>query len=226
MVRFLFITIFLFNDLPLRAQEWWDLKYHEGSDAAKYNNDPGFQSNLNRDTKLRNREKLEADRKLGPPLTKEGKKLKQKLSEEQLAAFAEFDSVLNARGGKLIDCDRCQGLGKVSCAVCAGAGESQCASCHGDSQLTCRTCSGSGVFGDVTCSKCNGTGKKDCQFCHGVPPKCSQCAGLGYDNCKYCRGTAKMMITADAGDTLRLERSQVLSVPDGKKSSKKSKKED
>lgn len=188
------LVVLLFASFGVQGQEWWDLKYHEGNDAAKYNNDPNFQSNLHRDATLRAKEKAVVEVKVN---TKAARKRKAVLDLEKADAFTLIDSALNANGGKLVDCSRCQGHGTVGCAACEGEGATQCSSCHGISRVDCRSCSGTGIINEQPCMACDGTGKKKCQFCGGIRPTCGQCHGLGYNHCEDCRGTSKMILSTD-----------------------------
>ncbi len=199
MIARLILVVLLGIPFSGKSQEWWDLKYHEGNDAAKYNNDPSFKGNLHRETDLRAKEKSQPEFKV---LTKAARKRKVILDREKADAFAILDLELSTNGGKLVDCSQCAGRGILICASCDGEGSTTCSSCLGVARADCRICSGTGVLNEQTCTACDGSGKKKCQFCGGLRPGCGQCAGLGYSNCQSCRGAAKMIINSNGIDTL------------------------
>jgi hypothetical protein len=201
MITRLILVILLGIPLGAQGQEWWDLKYHEGNDAARYNNDPNFQGNLHRDPTLRAKEKGQSEGKVN---TKAIRKRKVVLDREKADAFALINVELTTNGGKLLNCDRCEGHGILMCTACDGEGSTVCSSCHGISRTDCRSCSGTGVVNEQPCTACDGSGKKKCQFCGGLNPTCKQCLGLGYSNCEECLGTAKMILSSDGTATWKV----------------------
>ncbi len=203
MSRVLCILIF-FSCAPAYAQEYWDLKYHEGADAAKFNNDPTFQGNLHRDPRLRNKENVETRTPALKTTSRESKRLLQKLDAEKKQAINFLDSLSKARGGQLLICSYCPGTGIIPCGTCLGSGATECSACHGASGLTCRSCFGSGLVNEQQCPACEGNGKKVCQFCHGKMLTCETCKGIGFDNCAHCRGAGHMLWIESTGDTLRV----------------------
>src|ERR1043165_889523 len=93
MIGRLILVLLLGIAYGAHGQEWWDLKYHEGNDAAKYNNDPNFQSQLNRDPTLRVKEKSQSETKVD---TKAIRKRKLVLDREKAEAFGVIDTELSA----------------------------------------------------------------------------------------------------------------------------------
>lgn len=96
-----------------------------------------------------------------------------------------------------IECNKCDGKGKVDCPVygCDG-GKLKCTAGCDDGKLTCTSCNGSR---SVICSNCNGNKEVNCSKCNGVSKvKCDNCGGdgkrgvLGKDGdlkCLSCSGT-------------------------------------
>ena len=203
-MRQVLIVLIIFSSATLYAQEYWDLKYHEGADAAKFNNDPGFQGNLHRDPRLRNRENVETRTPVTKATSRESKRLLQRLDVEKKRSINFLDSMSKVCGGKLLVCGYCPGTGIIPCGTCLGSGATECSACHGASGLPCRSCFGSGLVNEQQCLACEGNGKKVCHFCHGKMIPCETCKGIGFDNCAHCRGSGHMLWIDSTGDTLRV----------------------
>lgn len=203
-MRLVVFILIILSPAPVYAQEYWDLKYHEGGDAAKFNNDPGFQGNLHRDPRLRNRENVETRTPATKATSRESKRLLERLDVEKKQAINFLDSLLKVRDGKLLICNYCPGTGILPCGTCLGSGTTECSACHGAPGLTCRSCNGSGLVNEQQCPACEGNGKKVCQFCHGKVLPCEVCKGIGFDNCTRCQGSGNMIWVESTGDTVRV----------------------
>ncbi|HLY73389.1 MAG TPA: hypothetical protein VKU80_04655 [Planctomycetota bacterium] len=56
-----------------------------------------------------------------------------------------------------IQCNKCQGKGKLACGACGASGKIGCSSCGGSGKITTQ----------ANCGTCQGTGRIQCPTCHG-----------------------------------------------------------
>ena len=193
----IFMTLSLISS-GAYAQEWWDIKYHEGSGAnsGSFNNNTELIKNLHRDPKLRNQDKVAIGKNeetiLESRITQ--KRIKE-MGKEKHAALMDIEGkVLESNDGTLVDCKTCLGSGIEGCSHCLGRGYNECTVCKGSSRI-CRPCDGTGAINEQTCSTCGGTGKGVCNFCKGKEIiVCAACEGPGYRNCFNCHGLGKEFV--------------------------------
>ncbi len=188
-----------------QAQEWWDIKYHEGSGAnsGAFNNNTELIKNLHRDPKLRHQDKVAISKNEESILgSKAARKQLEEIDKEKHGALLEIQrKALESNGGSIVECISCQGYGSEECTYCVGRGYNECTVCKGSSRI-CRPCEGTGAINERTCSTCSGTGKGVCNFCSGKEIiVCRNCEGLGYHNCKNCNGLGKKFMHSE--DSLR-----------------------
>jgi hypothetical protein len=59
-----------------------------------------------------------------------------------------------------IQCNKCQGKGKLACGACGARGKIGCSACGGSGKVSTQ----------AKCGACQGAGKMTCPSCHGNPP--------------------------------------------------------
>lgn len=85
-----------------------------------------------------------------------------------------------------MDCQRCDGSGKVGCFSCHGRGRTSCSGCGGSGQVPRQVTSYDGNR-TITrteyqfCYQCSGSGNQTCSYCSGSGrERCNDCDGKGY----------------------------------------------
>ena len=128
-------------------------------------------------------------KKKGMDINEEYEKIKTSLFSFSLILVREFEPD--------VDCETCDGSGKLECGDCRGRGYEDCEVCGGDGEINCEYCDGTGYSdeededGDlIDCDNCNGTGNVDCNDCDGGNVECSTCHGSGDEDCYNCDGEA------------------------------------
>jgi DnaJ-class molecular chaperone len=205
-MRPVFFSILLLISFRGHSQEWWDIKSHEGPDAATFNNNASMAGNLHHDPKARNKDNV--DTKLGNGLFIESKATKKRIAEMTEARKLAFENlradVLGNSSGELVSCNTCKGRGARVCTRCDGATYIDCSVCHGAPNLECRACKGGGLVNEVPCKVCDGTGKSECKFCQGKKVMCETCAGVGMVICKICSGAgSSFVVPSNESDSLK-----------------------
>lgn len=106
-----------------------------------------------------------------------------------------------------LNCERCNGLGKIDCTSCKGQGDSICKNCKGFGKTDCRKCNTEGYIqckeckgkGEIldgygkekkykTCRNCKGNGKIVCDYCTKGYIDCKSCDKTGREKCFNCKG--------------------------------------
>ena len=208
----LLFMILLFAVSGAYAQEWWDIKYHEGSgsNSGAFNNNTELIKNLHKDPKLRQQDKVAISKNEESILESKSarKRLEENDNEKHRALLEIQKKALESNDGSIVECNSCQGYGREECTFCMGRGYSECTVCKGSFRI-CRPCDGTGAINERTCSTCAGTGKGVCNFCSGKEIiVCGNCEGLGYNNCRNCHGLGKDFVHSE--DSLRHSMSEDL----------------
>lgn len=117
-----------------------------------------------------------------------------------------------------IQCDMCNGEGRLECTECNGQGEYTCPDCNGEGKVTCFECGGYGGCQDcaktgiapcdmcggtgINCGWCFGSGTMECKTCHGhtICEACADYPGSGYRHCETCGGNGKVRCNRCNGD--------------------------
>lgn len=114
-----------------------------------------------------------------------------------------------------VDCEECDGTGRIECGTCSGWGKVDCDVCN-RGKVECDYCGGDGVNEEgESCENCGGSGEEECDYCNGTTDfECTDCGGESEFECGECSGNGTVdgeeeVIAIEYGTILTQNRNMV-----------------